>query len=77
MLFRRGLREKVQTELAFGDDNLSLDALIAMAIHLDNLLQERRYSYRLYPSLSDHSVSEPEPMEEGVTHLPATERCRR
>lgn len=37
-LFRRGLCEKVQTELACRDDNLILDALIAMAICLDNLL---------------------------------------
>eukprot|EP00063_Salmo_salar_P039830 XP_014014665.1 PREDICTED: uncharacterized protein LOC106579344 [Salmo salar] len=40
-LFRRGLREEVHMELACRYDNLSLDALIAMAIHLDNLLRER------------------------------------
>ena len=38
-LFRRGLLEEVQTELAYRDDNLTLDTLIAIAIHLDNLLQ--------------------------------------
>ena len=38
-LFRSGLHEEVQTELACRDDNISLDALIAMAIHLDNLLR--------------------------------------
>ena len=40
-LFRRGLCEEVQMELACRDDNLSLHALIAMAIRQDNLLQER------------------------------------
>ena len=68
-LFRRGLRKEVQTELACRDDNLSLDAL-----HLDNLLRERRHSHRFSPSLSEHFGSEPEPMEVGVTRLPAAER---
>lgn len=31
----------LQTELACRDNNPSLDALIAMTIHLDNLLRER------------------------------------
>jgi hypothetical protein len=39
-LFRRGLCEEVQTELACQDDNLSLDMLISVAIAMDNLLQE-------------------------------------
>ena len=53
----------LEMELACRDDNLSLDALIVMANHLDNLLRERRYSHRFSPSLSEHSGSEPEPME--------------
>jgi hypothetical protein len=53
-LFRRGLREEVQTELACQDDKLSLDALIAMAIRLDNLLWEHLKCHRFSPSLSEH-----------------------
>jgi hypothetical protein len=58
-LFRIGLRKEVQMELACRD--VSLDALIEMAIRLDNLLWERRYPHCFSPCLSDHSVSEPEP----------------
>lgn len=47
-LFRRGLREEVQMELACRDDKLSLHALIAMAIRQGNLLRERWYSH-LFP----------------------------
>ena len=61
-LFRRGLRKEVQKELACRDDNLTLDALIAMAICLDNLLQECWHSHRFSPS-----GSEPEPVEVEVT----------
>jgi hypothetical protein len=43
-LFCRGLREESQKELACQDDNLYLDALIAMGIYLDNLIWECRYS---------------------------------
>ena len=50
---------------------------IVMAICLDNLLLEHRHSYCFSPSLSEHFGSEPEPMEVGVTRLPAPERCRR
>lgn len=71
-LFRRGLRKEVQTELACRDDNLSLDVLIVMAIRLDYLLWEHRCPHHFSPSLSEHSVSEPEPMEVGVTRFPAT-----
>ena len=38
------LLEEVQTELVCRDDNLSLAELIAMAIHLENLLWKRQYS---------------------------------
>ena len=75
-LFRGGLREEVQTELACEDDNLSLDVLIAMAICLDNLHWEHRYPRQFSPSLSDHSVSDSEPLEVGVTRLPVAERRR-
>lgn len=58
-LFRRGLHEEVQTKLACRDDNLTLDALIAMAIRLDNLLRECRHSHRFSPSFGEHLESEP------------------
>lgn len=35
-LLRRGLRKEVQTELAFRDEKLTLDTLIAMAIGIPN-----------------------------------------
>jgi hypothetical protein len=41
-----------------------------MAIHLYNLLRERRYPHHFSLSLSDHTLSEPETMEVGVTCLP-------
>jgi hypothetical protein len=53
-LFRRGLLEEVQMELACRDDNLTLDALIAIAIHMDNLLQEHRNSHRFSPSFCEY-----------------------
>jgi hypothetical protein len=37
-------------ELACRDDNLTLDALIAMAISLDNLPSERPHSHRFSTS---------------------------
>ena len=73
-LLRRGLRKDVQTELACRDDTLSLDALITMAIHLDNLIREHRHLHQLFPSFVDCSESEPESMEIGATCLPAAER---
>lgn len=75
-LFRRGLCEKVQTELACRDDNLILDALIAMATCLDNLLWECLHSHRFSPSFCEYSGSEPEPMEVGVTRHSTAERHR-
>ncbi|XP_035603469.1 uncharacterized protein LOC118365398 [Oncorhynchus keta] len=52
------LREEVQTKLACRDDTLSLDALIAMTIRLDNLLWEHWHSIASLPlSLTDMSLS--------------------
>jgi hypothetical protein len=72
----RGLREEVQTELACRNDNLSFDTLIAMAILLDNLFCERRYSNRFSPSLGEHFGSGPKPIEVGVTRFPAVAQHR-
>ena len=49
ILFRKGLRKKVQMELECWDDILSLDSLIVMAIRLDNLLCESRRTPRPPP----------------------------
>lgn len=35
-IFVKGLLEEIKDELAAGDDNSSLDALIDLAIHLDD-----------------------------------------
>ena len=51
----------------------SLDALIAMAILLDNLLRKCRHLHRFSPSFSKCLGSVSEPMEVAVTHLPAAE----
>ncbi|KAM9530504.1 uncharacterized protein ACWYII_042142 isoform 1-T5 [Salvelinus alpinus] len=67
---RTQLREEVQTELACRDDNISLDALIVMAIHLDNLLRER--PPRHLPDSFGSPEAEPEPMAVGATHFSAT-----
>ena len=67
-LFQR----EVQMELACRDDFLSLNALIAMAICLDNL-RERRRSPRPLPFFG-RPGAKPEPMELGVTHLSVAER---
>lgn len=52
---------------------ITLDALIAMAIGLDNHLRDRRHSHRFSPSFGEYSGSVPEPMEVGVTRLSAAE----
>ncbi|CAB1337883.1 unnamed protein product [Coregonus sp. 'balchen'] len=68
-VFRSGLQADVQTEPACRNEDLTLDQLIAMAIHLDNLLRARRRPSRGFGSLPGTS-SETEPMEVGTTHLP-------
>jgi hypothetical protein len=72
-VFRCGLQVDVQTELACRNEDLTLDQLITMAIHLDNLL--RRRPSRGFGSLPGTS-SETEAMEVGTTHL-APEECQR
>jgi hypothetical protein len=52
----RGLREGVQKELACHDGNLTLDALIVIAIHLDNL-RELWNSHYFSPSFMDQTLA--------------------
>jgi hypothetical protein len=62
-LFRSGLREEVQMELACRDDNISLDAGVSMAIRLDDLLWEclcpPRFSSPSFGCASRRTPSQP------------------
>ena len=75
-VFRNGLREEVQLELACRDDNLSLDQLISMAIRLDNLLQSRKKPVRNPEPMATPAL-QPEPMKVGSVRLPEAERRKR
>lgn len=39
-VFRQGLNENIRTEMVCRDDEASLDSMIDLTIHLDNLLQD-------------------------------------
>uniref|UniRef100_A0A0E9VLG7 Uncharacterized protein n=1 Tax=Anguilla anguilla TaxID=7936 RepID=A0A0E9VLG7_ANGAN len=47
-VFRQGLSEHIQDELATREEVDSLEALIEMALRLDNRLRERPLAQRLY-----------------------------
>jgi hypothetical protein len=66
-LFRRGLRKNIQTELACRHDNLSLDALIAMAVWITFF--KRAGAHLTTPPSFGCPEAEPELMEVGATLL--------
>ncbi|KAL0204378.1 hypothetical protein M9458_002396, partial [Cirrhinus mrigala] len=76
-IYRRGLNEELQAELACRDEGKSLEQFMELAIRLDNLIRSRRgrRSTRLPLSLPVHQ--EQEPMQIGLTHLTQDERDRR
>ena len=71
-----GLREEIQLELAFHDDNLSFNQLISMVFWLDNLLRyQRRPAQNSEPMATP--APWPEPMEVGSARFPEAEHRRR
>ncbi|KAI2653726.1 Transposon Tf2-9 polyprotein [Labeo rohita] len=76
VLFRRGLCEELQSELACRDKGCSLNEYIQLAIQVDNLIRSRRPS-----CTSTHLLPETAPatesMQVGTTHLTLEERERR
>ncbi|KAI2645887.1 Transposon Tf2-9 polyprotein [Labeo rohita] len=73
LLFRRGLNQELQSELACRDEDRSLSSYIELAIQVDNLIRTRRS-----PRTITHPQAEapllPEPMQIGTTHLTSEER---
>ncbi|KAL0150648.1 hypothetical protein M9458_054065, partial [Cirrhinus mrigala] len=76
-IYRCGLNEELQAELACRDEGKSLEQFMELAIRLDNLIRSRRGRRftRLPLSLPVHQ--EQEPMQIGLTHLTQDERDRR
>ncbi|KAL0147880.1 hypothetical protein M9458_056801, partial [Cirrhinus mrigala] len=76
LMYRRGLSEELQAELACRDEGKSLEEFMELAIRLDNLIRSRRGKRpaRLPPSPPKHQ--EQEPMQIGRTHLTQDERER-
>uniref|UniRef100_A0A3Q1BU46 CCHC-type domain-containing protein n=1 Tax=Amphiprion ocellaris TaxID=80972 RepID=A0A3Q1BU46_AMPOC len=79
--FQRGLSKAVKDELATRDESSSLDELIALAIRLDNRIQDRNPPPRILLVASAPppaaSAPEDEPMQLGRAHLSEEEKQRR
>lgn len=71
--FCLGSRSDLLIEMACRDDNSSLDFLISLAFHLDNLLCERHHSRTPLQVSVQAPDPKPELMQIDVTYLSATE----
>ncbi|KAL0149332.1 hypothetical protein M9458_055370 [Cirrhinus mrigala] len=75
--FRKGLSHELQAELAYRDEGKTLDELIDLAVHIDNLICSRRpnrsSTFRLP---NPPSIPEQEAMQVGHTRLTPEERNR-
>ncbi len=76
LLYRKGLSAELQSELACRDEGRTLEEFINITIRLDNLLRSRRSSRSPLAS-APATITEPEPMQVGVTRLSLDERERR
>ncbi|KAL0161744.1 hypothetical protein M9458_045469, partial [Cirrhinus mrigala] len=76
VLFRRGLCQDLQSELACRDEGRSLNEFIELSIQVDNLIRSRR-TQGSTTQIPPVTTSVPEPMEIGATHLTSEERERR
>ncbi len=77
LLYRKGLNEELQSELACRDEGRTLEQFMELTIRIDNLMRSRRVHRSALPILTDQGIPEPEPMQVGVTRLSAEERERR
>ncbi len=73
LLYRKGLSAELQSELACRDEGRTLEEFINITIRLDNLLRSRRSSRSPLAS-APATISEPEPMQVGITRLSLEER---
>ncbi|KAL0186709.1 hypothetical protein M9458_018379, partial [Cirrhinus mrigala] len=76
VLFRRGLCQDLQSELACRDEGRSLNEFIELSIQVDNLIRSRR-TQGSTTQIPPVTTSVPEPMQIGATHLTSEERERR
>ncbi|KAI2654876.1 Transposon Tf2-6 polyprotein [Labeo rohita] len=77
VMYRRGLRDDLQAELACRDEGKSLEQFMELAIQIDNLIRSR-HGHRPYtPQPATSRTADPEPMQIGYTHLTQEERDRR
>ncbi|KAG1928582.1 retrotransposable element [Pimephales promelas] len=67
-LFRRGLTNELQSELACRDEGKTLNEYITLAIQVDNLMRSRRKP-RVPVQSSLVATNHPEPMQLGLTHI--------
>ncbi len=77
LLYRKGLNEELQSELACRDDRRTQEQFMELTIHIDNLMCSRRVHRSALPIPTNQGIPEPEPMQVGVTRLSAEERERR
>ncbi len=68
LLFRKGLKAELQSELACRDEGSTLSQFIELTIHLDNLIRSRR-PVRSVPRSPSKSHEAVEPMQLGFTPL--------
>ncbi len=77
LLYRNGLNEELQSELACRDEGRTLEQFMELTIRIDNLMRSRRVHRSALPIPTNQGTPEPEPMQVGVTRLSAEERERR
>ncbi len=77
LLYRKGLNEELQSELACRDEGRTLEQFMELTIRIDNLMRSRRVHRSALPIPTNQRIPEPEPMQVGVTRLSAEERERR
>uniref|UniRef100_A0A9J8A398 CCHC-type domain-containing protein n=1 Tax=Cyprinus carpio carpio TaxID=630221 RepID=A0A9J8A398_CYPCA len=76
LLFRKGLRPELQSELACRDEGRNLNEFIDLTIRIDNLIRSRRPT-QAPAQMSHEAVMNQEPMQLGTTHITPEERERR
>ncbi|KAL0154077.1 hypothetical protein M9458_050536 [Cirrhinus mrigala] len=76
LLYRRGLCQDLQSELACRDEGRSLSEFIELSIQVDNLIRSRR-TQGSTTQIPPVTATVPKPMQIGATHLTSEERERR
>uniref|UniRef100_A0A8C2C1P2 ribonuclease H n=1 Tax=Cyprinus carpio TaxID=7962 RepID=A0A8C2C1P2_CYPCA len=76
LLFRKGLRPELQSELACRDEGRNLNEFMDLTIRIDNLIRSRRPT-QAPVHMSHEAVMNQEPMQLGMTHITPEEHERR